>query len=46
MPTFRIGDVIVPATANPLGVKGAGGAGPHMDMPATPEKMWKDCRQA
>jgi len=65
MPAFRIGDVIVPATTNPLGVKGAGEAGTtaslaavmnaiadavpaaaHMDMPATPEKVWQACRQA
>jgi len=55
----------VPATTNPLGVKGAGEAGTtaslaavmnaiadaipgeaaaHMDMPATPEKVWKACQ--
>jgi carbon-monoxide dehydrogenase large subunit len=64
MPAFRIADVIVPATTNPLGVKGAGEAGTtgslaaimnaiadaipaaaHMDMPATPEKVWKACRE-
>jgi len=66
MPAFRIADVIVPATTNPLGVKGAGEAGTtaslaavmnaiadaipgeaaaHMDMPATPEKVWKACQQ-
>ena len=66
MPVFRIGDVIVPATTNPLGVKGAGEAGTtaslaavmnavadaipgeaaaHMDMPATPEKVWKACQE-
>ena len=64
MPAFRIADVIVPATTNPLGVKGAGEAGTtaslaavmnaladaipgaaHMDMPATPEKVWKACEQ-
>ena len=65
MPAFRIADVIVPATTNPLGVKGAGEAGTtaslaavmnaiadaipgeaaaHMDMPATPEKVWKACQ--
>jgi aerobic carbon-monoxide dehydrogenase large subunit len=63
MPAFRISDVIVPATTNPLGVKGAGEAGTtgslaaimnavadavpaaaHMDMPATPEKVWKACQ--
>jgi carbon-monoxide dehydrogenase large subunit len=67
MPAFRIGDIVVPATTNPLGVKGAGEAGTtgslaavmnaiadaipgaaaaHMDMPATPEKVWKACRQS
>jgi carbon-monoxide dehydrogenase large subunit len=64
IPAFRIADVIVPATTNPLGVKGAGEAGTtaslaavmnaladaipgaaHMDMPATPEKVWKACGQ-
>jgi carbon-monoxide dehydrogenase large subunit len=63
MPAFRIADVIVPATTNPLGVKGAGEAGTtgslaaimnaiadavpnaaHLDMPATPEKVWKACQ--
>jgi carbon-monoxide dehydrogenase large subunit len=65
MPAFRIADVIVPATTNPLGVKGAGEAGTtaslaavmnaladaipaaaHMDMPATPEKVWKACQES
>jgi carbon-monoxide dehydrogenase large subunit len=67
MPAFRIADVIVPATTNPLGVKGAGEAGTtaslaavmnaiadaipgaaaaHMDMPATPEKVWQACQEA
>jgi aerobic carbon-monoxide dehydrogenase large subunit len=67
MPEFRISDVVVPATTNPLGVKGAGEAGTtgslaavmnaiadaipgeaaaHMDMPATPEKVWKACQRA
>jgi carbon-monoxide dehydrogenase large subunit len=56
----------VPATTNPLGVKGAGeagttaaiaaimnafsdaipGVGATLQMPATPEKVWKACRQA
>ena len=57
----------VPATTNPLGVKGAGeagttaaiaavmnaiadaipkGAGAHLDMPATSEKLWRACREA
>jgi aerobic carbon-monoxide dehydrogenase large subunit len=56
---------LVPATTNPLGVKGAGeagttaaiaalmnavadaipgGAGAHLDMPATAEKLWRACR--
>jgi carbon-monoxide dehydrogenase large subunit len=58
---------LVPATTNPLGVKGAGeagttaaiatvmnaiadaipgGAGAHLDMPASPEKIWRACRAA
>ena len=63
-----IGDVHpVPATTNPLGVKGVGEAGTtaslaaimnaiadaipgpagaKMDMPATPEKVWRACREA
>ncbi|HEU4659789.1 MAG TPA: xanthine dehydrogenase family protein molybdopterin-binding subunit [Pseudolabrys sp.] len=57
----------VPATTNPLGVKGTGeagttaaiaavmnavahaipnGAADHMDMPATPAKIWEACRTA
>jgi carbon-monoxide dehydrogenase large subunit len=62
------GDVYpVPATTNPLGVKGVGEAGTtaalaaimnaiadaipgpagaKMDMPATPEKVWRACREA
>ena len=57
----------VPATTNPLGVKGTGeagttasiaavmnaiahaipnGAADHMDMPATPAKVWDACRKA
>ena len=57
----------VPATTNPLGVKGTGeagttaaiaalmnaiahaipnGAADHMDMPATPTKVWAACRKA
>lgn len=56
----------VPATSNPLGVKGTGeagttaaiaavmnaisnaipnGAADHMDMPATPAKVWEACRR-
>jgi carbon-monoxide dehydrogenase large subunit len=67
MPMFK--DLVhgVPATTNPLGVKGAGeagttaaiaavmnavadaipgGAGVHLDMPATAEKIWQACRRA
>jgi carbon-monoxide dehydrogenase large subunit len=57
----------VPATSNPLGVKGTGeagttaaiaavmnaianaipnGAADHMDMPATPAKVWEACQRA
>jgi carbon-monoxide dehydrogenase large subunit len=57
----------VPATTNPLGVKGVGeagttaslaaimnaiadaipnGAGAKLDMPATPDKVWRACREA
>jgi carbon-monoxide dehydrogenase large subunit len=66
MPLFKDAIHSVPATTNPLGVKGAGeagttaaiaavmnaiadaipgGAGAHLDMPATPEKLWQACRQ-
>ena len=65
MPAFKDAIHAVPATTNPLGVKGAGeagttaaiaavmnaiadaipgGAGAHLDMPATPEKIWQACR--
>jgi carbon-monoxide dehydrogenase large subunit len=65
LPSFREGFHPVPATTNPLGVKGAGeagttaaisavmnaianaipnSAGAHMDMPATPEKVWRACQ--
>jgi carbon-monoxide dehydrogenase large subunit len=65
MPAFKDTIHAVPATTNPLGVKGAGeagttaaigavmnaiadaipgGAGAHLDMPATPEKIWQACR--
>jgi carbon-monoxide dehydrogenase large subunit len=58
---------VVPATSNPLGVKGTGeagttaaiaaimnaianavpnGAANHMQMPATPDKVWTACRAA
>jgi carbon-monoxide dehydrogenase large subunit len=66
MPSFKDAIHAVPATTNPLGVKGAGeagttaaiaavmnaiadaipgGAGVHLDMPATPEKIWQACQQ-
>ncbi len=66
MPAFKDALHLVPATTNPLGVKGAGeagttaaiaaimnaiadaipgGAGAHLDMPATPEKLWQACRR-
>jgi carbon-monoxide dehydrogenase large subunit len=64
-PMFKDDVHIVPATTNPLGVKGAGeagttaaisavmnafadaipGAGHKIQMPATPEKVWKACRE-
>jgi carbon-monoxide dehydrogenase large subunit len=67
MPAFKDAIHSVPATTNPLGVKGAGeagttaaiaavmnaiadaipgGAGAHLDMPATPEKIWQACQKA
>ena len=67
MPLFKDAIHSVPATTNPLGVKGAGeagttaaiaavmnavadaipgGAGAHLDMPATPEKIWQACQKA
>ena len=67
MPAFKDAIHSVPATTNPLGVKGAGeagttaaiaavmnaiadaipgGAGAHLDMPATPEKLWHACQRA
>jgi aerobic carbon-monoxide dehydrogenase large subunit len=67
MPLFKDAIHAVPATTNPLGVKGAGeagttaaiaavmnaiadaipgGAGAHLDMPATPEKLWQACQKA
>jgi aerobic carbon-monoxide dehydrogenase large subunit len=67
MPAFEDALHLVPATTNPLGVKGAGeagttaaiaavmnaiadaipgGAGANMDMPATPEKLWRACQGA
>jgi carbon-monoxide dehydrogenase large subunit len=64
-PMFKDGVHPVPATTNPLGVKGAGeagttaaiaavmnafadaipGSGKSIQMPATPEKVWKACRE-
>jgi carbon-monoxide dehydrogenase large subunit len=67
MPSFKDSIHSVPATTNPLGVKGAGeagttaaiaavmnaiadaipgGAGAHLDMPATPQKIWQACQKA
>src|SRR5262249_33519485 len=67
MPLFKDAIHSVPATTNPLGVKGAGeagttaaiaavmnaiadaipgGAAAHLDMPATPEKLWQACQNA
>ena len=67
MPEIRDDSHVVPATTNPLGVKGVGeaatigslaaimnaiadaipgGAGVRLEMPATPEKVWRACRQA
>ena len=67
LPAFKDAIHSVPATTNPLGVKGAGeagttaaiaavmnaiadaipgGAGAHLDMPATPEKLWQACQKA
>jgi carbon-monoxide dehydrogenase large subunit len=64
---FREAAHCVPATTNPLGVKGTGeagttaaiaavmnaishaipnGAADHMDMPATPAKIWEACQKA
>jgi carbon-monoxide dehydrogenase large subunit len=64
---FREATHCVPATTNPLGVKGTGeagttaaiaavmnavahaipnGAADHMDMPATPAKIWEACQKA
>ena len=65
MPAIRDAFHPVPATTNPLGVKGVGeaattggiatvmiaianaipgDAGARLDMPATPEKVWKACQ--
>jgi carbon-monoxide dehydrogenase large subunit len=65
LPMFKDGVHPVPATTNPLGVKGAGeagttaaiaaimnafadaipGSGRNIQMPATPEKVWKACQE-
>ena len=65
LPMFKDDVHEVPATTNPLGVKGAGeagttaaiaavmnafadaipGAGHKIQMPATPEKVWKACQE-
>jgi carbon-monoxide dehydrogenase large subunit len=65
LPMFKDEVVIVPATTNPLGVKGAGeagttaaiaaimnafsdaipGSGHKIQMPATPEKVWRACQE-
>ena len=67
MPPLREAMHNVPATTNPLGVKGVGeagttasiaavmnavadaipnGAGAHLDMPATAQRLWEACRRA
>jgi len=67
MPEIKDDNFPVPATTNPLGVKGVGeaatigslaaimnaiadaipgGAGVGMQMPATPEKVWRACQEA
>jgi carbon-monoxide dehydrogenase large subunit len=67
MPPMRDAMLNVPATTNPLGVKGVGeagttaaisavmnavadaipgGAGAHLDMPASAARLWQACRQA
>jgi carbon-monoxide dehydrogenase large subunit len=67
MPEIRDDSHTVPATTNPLGVKGVGEAGTigslaaimnaiadaipgrngvRLQMPATPEKVWRACREA
>jgi carbon-monoxide dehydrogenase large subunit len=66
-PMFRVASHPVPATTNPLGVKGCGEAGcagslpsimnavldalsnfgvEHIDMPATPERVWRAIQEA
>jgi carbon-monoxide dehydrogenase large subunit len=65
MPPLRDAMLNVPATTNPLGVKGVGEAGttaalgaimnavadalpesPDIDMPATPERVWRAIHQS
>jgi carbon-monoxide dehydrogenase large subunit len=67
MPPLRDAMHNIPATTNPLGVKGVGeagttaaisavmnavadaipgGAGNHLEMPATAQRLWEACRQA
>ena len=67
MPPLRDALYDVPATTNPLGVKGVGeagttaaisavmnaiadaipgGAGNHLDMPATAQRLWEACQRA
>ncbi len=67
MPPLRDAMHNVPATTNPLGVKGVGeagttaaisavmnavadaipdGAGNHLDMPATAQRLWQACQRA
>ena len=67
MPPVRDALHLVPATTNPLGVKGVGeagttaaiaavmnaiadavpgGAGAHLDMPASAQRLWEACRRA
>ena len=67
MPPLRDAMLNVPATTNPLGVKGVGeagttaaisavmnavadaipgGAGAHLDMPATAARLWEACQRA
>ena len=67
MPPLRDALYDVPATTNPLGVKGVGeagttaaisavmnavadaipgGAGNHLDMPASAQRLWEACQRA
>ena len=43
MPPLRDMLYDVPATTNPLGVKGVGA---HLDMPATAQRLWEACQRA